>query len=119
MGRKRKADIDKTTPDDMLQTFKNTYPTFRHQVVWTEAYDVGRILIFLGNGTAVVYDDIWTIYTIVEDDWISKGRKNVIERMENLRNDVGFQIQRELVKRNERLRSIHDKQTNRDRHRHA
>ena len=119
MGRKKKSDLRKVTPDQMLQTFKTIYPTYRHQVVWTEFYDRSRLLIFLGNGKALVYDDDWQVYVIVEEDWISKGRKNVIERMENLRNDVGFQIQRELVKRNERLRSIHDKQANRNHHRHA
>lgn len=110
MGRKKKSDLRKVTPDQMLQTFKTIYPTYRHQVVWTEFYDRSRLLIFLGNGKALVYDDDWQVYVIVEEDWISKGRKNVIKRMEDLRNDMGFAIQRKLVERHERLRKNRDKQ---------
>lgn len=103
MGRKRRTCIEKTTPDQMLETFKTLYPAYRYKVVWTEFYDRSRLLIFLGNGTAIVYDDDWQIFVVVEEDWITKGRKNVIKRMENLRSDVGFAIQRKLVTRNERL----------------
>lgn len=114
MGRKKKLDLEKATPDQMLQTFKALHPRYRHRVIWTEVYDVSRLLIFLADGLAVVYDDDWRVSTVVDDDWISKGRKNVIERMEHLRSDVGFAIQRELVKRNERMQSIRDKQKNRN-----